>query len=74
MVVCWVHYLLVFVGELEQLLDLYPVLTFSQLAYEARKARKIIASRDISYAFTNVMANNYYSLSMSHSDHRSSIS
>ena len=33
-----------------------------QLAYEARKARKIIASRDISYAFTNIMANNYYSL------------
>ncbi|KAG6918911.1 hypothetical protein DXG01_010566 [Tephrocybe rancida] len=32
------------------------------LAYEARKAKKIIASRDISYAFTNVMANNYYSL------------
>lgn len=34
-----------------------------QLAYEARKAKKIIASRDISYAFTNVMANHYYSLS-----------
>lgn len=34
-----------------------------QLAYEARKAKKIIASRDISYAFTNIMANNYYSLS-----------
>ncbi|KAG6891293.1 hypothetical protein C0992_009485 [Termitomyces sp. T32_za158] len=33
-----------------------------QLAYEARKSKKIIASRDISYAFTNVMANNYYSL------------
>ena len=33
-----------------------------QLAYEARKAKKIIASRDISYAFTNVMANHYYSL------------
>ncbi|PPQ67822.1 hypothetical protein CVT26_007069 [Gymnopilus dilepis] len=32
------------------------------LAYESRKAKKIIASRDISYAFTNVMANNYYSL------------
>ncbi|KAG6837536.1 hypothetical protein H0H93_007717 [Arthromyces matolae] len=32
------------------------------LAYEARKSKKIIASRDISYAFTNVMANNYYSL------------
>lgn len=36
-----------------------------QMAYEARKAKKIIASRDISYAFTNVMANNYYSLSQS---------
>lgn len=71
MVVCWVHYLLVSVGKLEQLLDLYAVLMFSQLAYEARKARKIIASRDISYAFTNVMANNYYSLSMFYSDHRS---
>jgi hypothetical protein len=34
----------------------------SQLAYESRKAKRIIASRDISYAFTNVMANNYYSL------------
>jgi hypothetical protein len=34
-----------------------------QLAYEAYKAKRIIASRDISYAFTNVMANNYYSLS-----------
>ncbi|KAF9534802.1 hypothetical protein CPB83DRAFT_729861, partial [Crepidotus variabilis] len=35
---------------------------FLLLAYEGRKARKIIQSRDISYAFTNVMANNYYSL------------
>lgn len=34
----------------------------SQLAYEGRKSKKIIASRDISYAFTNVMANHYYSL------------
>ena len=34
-----------------------------QLAYEAHKSKKIVASRDISYAFTNVMANNYYSLS-----------
>ena len=34
----------------------------TQLAYESRKAKIIIASRDISYAFTNVMANNYYSL------------
>lgn len=36
-----------------------------QLAYEAHKSKKIVASRDISYAFTNVMANNYYSLSAS---------
>ena len=36
-----------------------------QLAYEARKAKKIIASRDISFAFTNVKAHNYYSLRMS---------
>lgn len=38
-----------------------------QLAYEARKSKKIIASRDISYAFTNIMANNYYSLRKSRS-------
>ncbi|KZT66012.1 vacuole protein [Daedalea quercina L-15889] len=38
------------------------VFSFLLLAYEARKAKKIIASRDISYAFTNVMANHYYSL------------
>ncbi|GJE84435.1 KCH and KAR9 domain-containing protein [Phanerochaete sordida] len=36
--------------------------SFLLLAYEAYKAKRIIASRDISYAFTNVMANNYYSL------------
>jgi mRNA-degrading endonuclease RelE of RelBE toxin-antitoxin system len=36
--------------------------SFLLLAYEARKTKKIIASRDISYAYTNVMANNYYSL------------
>jgi len=35
---------------------------FLLLAYEARKSKKVIASRDISYAFTNVMANHYYSL------------
>ncbi|KAG6902295.1 hypothetical protein C0995_001905 [Termitomyces sp. Mi166 len=40
----------------------YMLDIFSALAYEARKSKKIIASRDISYAFTNVMANNYYSL------------
>ena len=38
-------------------------LLHAQLAYEAYKAKKIIQSRDISYAFTNVMANKYYSLS-----------
>jgi hypothetical protein len=38
------------------------IFSFLLLAYEARKARQIIRSRDISYAFTNVMANNYYSL------------
>ncbi|KAF5369777.1 hypothetical protein D9758_001155 [Tetrapyrgos nigripes] len=38
------------------------IFSFLLLAYESRKARKIITSRDISYAFTNVMANNYYSL------------
>jgi len=36
--------------------------SFVLLAYESRKAKKIILSRDISYAFTNIMANNYYSL------------
>lgn len=38
------------------------IFSFLLLGYEARKAKKIIASRDISYAFSNVMANNYYSL------------
>jgi hypothetical protein len=38
------------------------IFSFLLLAYESRKAKKIIASRDISYAFTNIMANNYYSL------------
>jgi len=38
------------------------IFSFLLLAYESRKAKKIIASRDISYAFTNVLANNYYSL------------
>ncbi|KAI0352831.1 hypothetical protein OH77DRAFT_1497621 [Trametes cingulata] len=38
------------------------VFSFLLLAYEAYKAKKIIQSRDISYAFTNVMANKYYSL------------
>lgn len=38
------------------------IFSFLLLAYEARKSKKIIASHDISYAFTNIMANNYYSL------------
>jgi hypothetical protein len=38
------------------------IFSFLLLAYEGRKSKRIIASRDISYAFTNVMANNYYSL------------
>jgi hypothetical protein len=38
------------------------IFSFLLLAYESRKAKKIIASRDISFAFTNEMANNYYSL------------
>lgn len=38
------------------------IFSFLLVGYEARKAKKIIASRDISYAFTNVMASNYYSL------------
>jgi len=38
------------------------IMSFLLLAWEARKARNIIRSRDISYAFTNVMANNYYSM------------
>ncbi|KIK65380.1 hypothetical protein GYMLUDRAFT_38831 [Collybiopsis luxurians FD-317 M1] len=38
------------------------IFSFLLLAYETRKTKKIIASRDISYAFTNVMAQHYYSL------------
>lgn len=38
------------------------IFSFLLLAWEGRKARKIIRSRDISYAYTNIMANNYYSL------------
>ncbi|SNX82644.1 uncharacterized protein MEPE_01350 [Melanopsichium pennsylvanicum] len=38
------------------------IFSFLLLAYEAYKSRAIIKSRDISYAYTNVMANNYYSL------------
>jgi len=36
--------------------------SFLLLAYESRKAKRIHASRDISYAFTNVLTNHYYSL------------
>lgn len=36
--------------------------SFLLLGFEARKAKKIIKSRDISFAFTNIMAQNYYSL------------
>lgn len=38
------------------------IVSFLLLAWESRKARMIIRSRDISYAFTNIMANDYYSL------------
>lgn len=38
------------------------IFSFLLLGYETYKARKVIRSRDISYAFTNVMANNYYSI------------
>lgn len=38
------------------------IFSFLLLAYEAHKSRAIVKSRDISYAYTNVMANNYYSL------------
>ncbi|KAF8592682.1 hypothetical protein K439DRAFT_1323543 [Ramaria rubella] len=38
------------------------IFSFLLLGYEGRKAKKIIASRDISYSFTNVMTHNYYSL------------
>ncbi|KAL8281280.1 hypothetical protein RQP46_006314 [Phenoliferia psychrophenolica] len=38
------------------------VLSMLLFLWEARKSRAIIRSRDISYAFTNVMAQNYYSL------------
>ncbi|WAQ83556.1 hypothetical protein PtA15_4A4 [Puccinia triticina] len=38
------------------------IFSFLLLFWEAKKSRAIIQSRDISYAFTNVMANNYYSM------------
>lgn len=46
-------------------LNLRPDLATYQLAYESWKARRVIRSRDIAFAFTNVMANDYYSLSKS---------
>ncbi|GAA6033615.1 hypothetical protein JCM8097_001486 [Rhodosporidiobolus ruineniae] len=38
------------------------IFSFLLLLWEARKARAIIKSRDISYAFTNVMSQNWYAL------------
>ncbi|KAK1921818.1 putative vacuole protein [Papiliotrema laurentii] len=38
------------------------IFSFLLLGYETYKAKKVIASRDISYAFTNLIANDYYSL------------
>ncbi|KAK0551468.1 Potassium transporter [Tilletia horrida] len=38
------------------------IFSFLLLAYEAHKAKAIIRSRDISYAYTNIMANDWYSL------------
>jgi hypothetical protein len=38
------------------------IFSFLLLAYEANKTRAVIRSRDISYAYTNVMANDYYSI------------
>ncbi len=35
---------------------------FCVCRWESRKARKIIKSRDISYAFTNVLSQNWYGL------------
>ena len=63
MVILWLYHLFFLVGKsfyhlLKKLLKQFAY----QLAYEAYKAKKIIQSRDISYAFTNVMANHYYSL------------
>jgi hypothetical protein len=64
MVVCGMHHLFLPIGAFDLLLPSAVqdfILSF-QLAYESRKTKRIIASRDISYAFTNVMANYYYSL------------
>lgn len=38
------------------------IVSFLLLLWEGRKARAIIKSRNISYAFTNVMSQNWYSL------------
>ncbi|GAA5997438.1 uncharacterized protein JCM10292_000847 [Rhodotorula paludigena] len=38
------------------------VFSYLLLLWEARKARAIVKSRDISYAFTNVMSHNWYAL------------
>ena len=62
MVVCRLHYLFVPTGNTLRLHVAAQTLICFQLGYEGRKAKKIIASRDISYAFTNVMTHNYYSL------------
>ena len=65
MAICWLHHLLIPFGALQLYYSRITELNTSwKLAYEARKSKRIIASRDISYAFTNVMANNYYSLRM----------
>ncbi|GAA5983034.1 hypothetical protein JCM10908_006874 [Rhodotorula pacifica] len=38
------------------------IVSFLLALWDARKARAIVKSRDISYAFTNVMAHNWYAL------------
>ncbi|GAA6063820.1 hypothetical protein JCM10212_002577 [Sporobolomyces blumeae] len=38
------------------------IFSFLLLVWEARKSRAIVKSRDISYAFTNVMSQNWYAL------------
>lgn len=63
MAICWLYHLLFPLGTLQPYYSRITKLNTSwKLAYEGRKSKRIIASRDISYAFTNVMANNYYSL------------
>jgi hypothetical protein len=63
MAIRWLHHLLLPLGAPQPYYSRMIKLNTSwKLAYEGRKAKRIIASRDISYAFTNVMANNYYSL------------